>query len=614
MLATSPAFESENTDGLKLLPLSTLSSSALHIHSPEFKKHIHKVLSRIKCLSTTIVSETFKTILKQTFVNSVKLEDGQLCAYRFPIYDRVSVVGFKCRIGSDCLFGFIKERKQAEIIYDTMVAKGDTAGIIVQVPEGPNFFLTRIGHVPFGERVHVEITYVGELKQDIGCMRFRISAWITHCYGLNSSAKHPSTVEPVTSSIDYITGEINITVDIILPERKLIKRVQSLSHMVTVSTGAISTAAQEVSLMNMASMTLSNMPTDLEKDFALIIQANDVEAPYVRLEARPIIPSHRALLVSLVPPCPAPNSPPLSTSEIVFVANLSINMKTDIPMLVSALKVFLKSLPTNFKFNILSLGNRNDFLWSQSKDYNNETLQEAMQYLETLDAGYGPREPFEAIQATIENRIAEIPLEIILLTGAISFTGKKVRYLEPLLHYFDEQVDKSQGNIRVFCFGIGNPAAHGLLKESLEQGVDFFGVYRVTWNAVLDFRYDEDDGFKLIDKVTEKSEVLRSEHERSSTSFSSVPGPNNKDTDTSETFYPQIIQAPHIMPGLFAEIRTTVYLLICPRITQRNPVPIILRHSQSDRLPILEIPVPVLTEKVPTIHQLAARKAIQEIE
>ncbi|KAF7891443.1 uncharacterized protein EAF02_001768 [Botrytis sinoallii] len=293
-------------------------------------------------------------------------------------------------------------------------------------------------------------------------------------------------------------------------------------------------------------------------------------------------------------------------------------MKIDIPMLVSTLKVFLKSLPTNFKLNILSLGNKNDFLWSQSKDYNNETIQEAMQYLEILDAGYGPREPFEAIQATIENRIAEIPLEIILLTGAISFICKKVRYLEPLLHYFDEQVEKSQGNIRVFCLGIGNPAAHGLTERIARAGSGLFRCVQSgerldasvvhmlrgalsprTWGAVLDFGCDEDDDFKLIDKVTKKSEVLRSEHERSNTSSSLVPGSNNKDTDTFETFHPQIIQAPHRMPGLFAEIRTTVYLLICPRITQRNPACIILRHSPSDRLPILEIPVQVLTEKKP---------------
>ncbi|KAF7917175.1 uncharacterized protein EAE98_010280 [Botrytis deweyae] len=118
-----------------------------------------------------------------------------------------------------------------------------------------------------------------------------------------------------------------------------------------------------------------------------------------------------------------------------------------------------------------------------------------------------------------------------------------------------------------------------------------------TWNAVLDFRYDEDDDFKLIDKVTEKSEVLRSEHERSNTSSSSVPGPNNKNTDTSETFYPQIIQAPHIMPGLFAEIRTTCLSFY------------VIRHLTDYQFSKFQS-----TEKVPTIHQLAARKAIQEIE
>ncbi|TGO23058.1 hypothetical protein BPAE_0145g00070 [Botrytis paeoniae] len=147
------------------------------------------------------------------------------------------------------------------------VAKGDTSGIIVQAPEGPNLFTTRIGHVPFEERVHVEITYVGELKQNLDSMYFSIPAWIAPHYGLNSLAKHPSTAESATSSIDHITGGIKITVDMILPEGQVIKRVESPWHMIAVSAGTDSAASQEGPTMIWASATLSNITTGLEKDF-----------------------------------------------------------------------------------------------------------------------------------------------------------------------------------------------------------------------------------------------------------------------------------------------------------------------------------------------------------
>ncbi|TEY86653.1 hypothetical protein BOTCAL_0004g00070 [Botryotinia calthae] len=576
---------------------------------------------------TTIISGTFKTVLKQSFLNSVSLKDGQRCAYRFPLYDGVSVVGFKCTIGSDCVYGRVKDKKQAEVIYDAMVAKGDTNGIIVQVLEGPNLFITRIGHVPFGERVHVEITYVGELRQDINCMHFRIPAWIAPHSGFDSLAEHPTTAESVTSSIDHITGEIKITVDIMLLEGQVIKGVESPWHVIAVSAGTISTASQEVPTMNRASVTLSNITTGLEKDFLLVIQSNDIGTPYALLETHPTIPNHQALLISLIPQCCPPISLLPSPSEIVFVANLSVSMRNDIPMLISALKVFVKSLPINIKFNILSLGNKSDILWPQSKDYNTETLQEAMQYIGTLDAGYGPRKLFEAIKATIESRLPEMPLEIILVTG------EEMRNQEPLLPYFSEQVEKSQGNIRMFCLGIGNTVAHGLIKRISRVGSGFFRCMQSgerldatvvhmlrgalsphIGDAVLDFKYDEDEDFKSVDKITDKREVLQSENEELDTSSSAVPGSNDIHTDTFETFHPQIIQAPHRMPVLFANTRTTAYLLMCPRTTQRNPTSIALRHSSSDGPPIFEIPIQVLKEKSATIHQLAAREAILDIE
>ncbi|KAI9643283.1 hypothetical protein NHQ30_007900 [Ciborinia camelliae] len=583
---------------------------------------------------TTIISRTFKTVLKQTFVNSVTSEDGQQYLYRFPTYDGTSVVGFKCKVGSKFLHGFVKEKKQAEAILDAALAKGDTAGILTQIPRVSNAFLMRIGNVPTGVRVLVEITYIGELEQYVDGILFTIPTWIAPSYGLNSPAKHPSAAESVTSPIiDHITPTIEITVDIILPEGQIIKGIESPSHMIAVSIGTISTATQEAPTMNRASTTLSHVTAGLEKEFILAIQSNDTGTPYALLENHPTIPNHRALIVSLVSQFSPPDSLS-SPSEIVFVADHSHRIRDDIPsrfrhdipMLNSALKVFLKSLPTNVKFNICSFGTKNDFLWPQSKDYNSETLQEAMQYIAIFDASYGGKKRFKAIQATIERRLSEMPLEIILLTDGSS------RYDAGLFDYVSEQVEKAQGNIRIFCLAIGNaslPAMNEKISrpgngisqcvqsgERLEASVVHLlrgALSPHVWDTILEVKYDEDDDFELVDKVTDKMEILLSEHEESNTS-SPVLGSNNKDMDASQAYYPQIIQAPHGIPGLFANTRTTVYLLMCPRTIHRNPTSITLRNSSSDRSPILDIPIQVLTEKNTTIHQLAARKATQDLE
>lgn len=571
-----------------------------------------------------IVSGTFRTVLKQTFVNSMSSEDGQHCKYRFPIYDGISVVGFKCKFGSKRLYGLVKEKKEAEAIFDAAVAKSDTAGIIQQTRGERKIFDTRIGYVPAGERILVEVTYIGELKQDVDGIGFRIPIWIAPLYGINSPARHRYTSESVTD----ITVGIKITVDIILPEGQIIKGISSPSHMIAVSTGTISTAAQEIPTMNRASTTLSHATAGLEKDFILAIQSNDIGTPYALLEPHPTIPNHRALVLSFTPQFSPPNSLSQSPSEIVFVADSSNSFRANIPMVILALKVCLKSLPTSVKFNICSVGTKMDFLWPQSKDYNSNNLHEAMQYIAICVPSYGRMEPLKAIQTTIESRLSNMPLEIILLTGG------NIEYQETRFAYISEQMEKAQGSIRIFCLGVHDrstvlpalverisKAGHGLSQcvqsgERLDASVVHMlrGALSTHVEGILDVKYEENDDFELVDKVTDKMEILLSEHEASNTSTSELPGSSNKDTNASEAYYPQIIQAPHTTPGLFAGTRTTIYLLMCPTNIRKNPITITIRSSSSDGSPILEIPIQTLTEKSTTIHQLAARKAIRDLE
>ncbi len=77
---------------------------------------------------------------------------------------------------------------------------------------------------------------------------------------------------------------------------------------------------------------------------------------------------------------------------------------------------------------------------------------------------------------------------------------------------------------------------------------------------------------------------------------------------------PRLLQAPFEIPPLYSFTRTNVYLLLSPETSQKTPKSVILRgHSAHGPLE-LEIPVSVLAEKGETIHQLAARKSVKELE
>ena len=77
---------------------------------------------------------------------------------------------------------------------------------------------------------------------------------------------------------------------------------------------------------------------------------------------------------------------------------------------------------------------------------------------------------------------------------------------------------------------------------------------------------------------------------------------------------PRIIQAPQNIPTLFAFSRTTVYLLFGPESPQQTPKSIVLRGTSTNGPLELEIPIQVLQKPGELIHQLAAKKAIAELE
>lgn len=77
---------------------------------------------------------------------------------------------------------------------------------------------------------------------------------------------------------------------------------------------------------------------------------------------------------------------------------------------------------------------------------------------------------------------------------------------------------------------------------------------------------------------------------------------------------PRVLQAPQNIPSLFAFNRTTSYLLLGPNAPQARPKSVVLRGTSKHGPLELEIPIQTLEVPGETIHQLAAKKGISELE
>lgn len=597
-----------------------------------------------------ILSTVSRTTITQTFTNPSSTKGIRSARYVFPLYDGVSVVGFECRIGDRLIIGEVKEKEKAKAEYSQAVDRGEVAALFEQIPDASDCFTTTVGNIPPDTQAVVTITYLGELKHDmeVDGIRYTIPTRIFPRYGPLPDLFREK------KDFSALGMGISITVDAEVAAGSFIQKISSPSHPIAVTMGTTSLAPNDDHSPTKASASLSLDKTSLETDFVLQIVAKDSGIPRAILENHPTVSDHRALMATLVPKFALPSERP----EVVFVCDRSGSMGgTRITLAIQALKVLLKSLPVGVKFNICSFGSRYSFLWEKSATYSQQTLDESMNHINSFAANYGGTELRQPLEATIANRYKDIPLEIIMLTDGEAWRQGA------LFAFLNEEITVKNSPIRIFPLGIGTGVSHAFIEGVARAGNGFSQavgegekmdakVVRMLKGALsphindytLEIKYSEysgldssDDGFELIEKVADALNVQlnlseqgpkekQTEPQKPISLFNQSADPDKEPTPplspTGQSKYsylpnvavPKIIQAPQKIPSLFAFNRTTVYLLLGPDAPQATPKSVILRGTSSYGPLELEIPIQMLESPDEMIHQLAAKKAIAELE
>ena len=603
----------------------------------------------------TILQNTSRTTLTQTFVNTDDSKGIKEIRYAFPLFDGVSVVGFECRVGDRVIVGEVKEKDTARAEYKEAIASGETAGLLEQLPSAADVFTTTVGNIPPGATVVVNITYLGELKHDaeVDGIRFTIPATIAPRYG-----EYPGELYQA-NNVRTIAKGFEVVVDAMLEDGAFIREMRSPTHPIAVSMGTTSVHPDADPKMSRASATFSLGTAELDKDFVLQLVAKETAIPKALLERHPTIPNQRALMATLVPKFALKQQRP----EIVFVCDRSGSMSgSNITVLSAALKVFLKSLPVGVKFNICSFGSHHDFLWPKSKTYDQASLEQAISHVSKFQANYGGTDILNPMKETLARRYKDMNLEVFLVTDG------EIWDQEALFKLLNEEIQDKKQPIRVFTLGIGNGVSHALIEGAARAGNGFAqsvgsgekldskvvrmlkaGLSPHITDFSLEVKYGNekstsDDDFDLVEKVidsfnvkmdisdggepatTSRTTGLSDKIKKTISLFDTSADPDAEDkkpaTKTGEARYshvpkvpiPKFIQAPHQVPPLFAFSRTSVYLLLSPETAQRTPTAVVLRGSAPEGPLELEIPIEVIEQDGQTIHQLAAKKAVQELE
>jgi hypothetical protein len=376
----------------------------------------------------------------------------------------------------------------------------------------------------------------------------------------------------------------------------------------------------------------------LEKDFVLQIVANDIGIPQAILETHPTLPNQRVVMTTLVPKFHLkPHK-----CEIIFILDRSGSMKVKMRTLISAMKVFLKSLPLNCMFNICSFGFKYEFLWPNSQLYTEKTLDDAVAYVDRLDASFGGTETLDAVQAAFQGRIKYLPTEIMLLTdGDISAQ-------QPMFDFLEEKT--RSGEVRVFPIGIGNDVSSAFIEGVARAGRGFAQmvgngekfeskIVRMIKGAItphindfqLEVEYDDGSVDSVVNSLRELTinDWENAKHQDPpQQEFISLydPEASDKNTESREPSsqdlqdrilkidQPKILQAPSKISALFPFSRTCVYLILSPQVAHLIPKAVMLNGTSPAGPLKLKIPIQARDRPDEMLHQLAARKATQDLE
>lgn len=597
----------------------------------DYRRHY---LPQVELSSHTLITPLFFTTkLTQTFANILPVPTSET-RYAFPLYDGVSVSAFTCTVGGRIITGRVEEKQQARQTYNDAVERGETAGLLESLPSG--IFAIALGNIPANTDVIVSITYGGELKHDaeIDGLRYTLPTSIAPRYG-----KYPG--ELVGGFNASASRGIHITVDFNMGQ-STIRKIQSPSkaHPIALSIGNCadepSTAASNPSK---ASVTLVLGTAELSTDFVLQILVDDISIPKAILADHPTLSGQKAIMATLVPKFKLDNISP----EIVFIADQSGSMAGGKNRaLVSALKTFLKSLPIGVRFNICAFGSRYGFLWEQSQPYTKDNLSKAAEFVEQFGAQHGGTEMFEPVKEAFKKHLTDLPLELFLLTdGEIWRESELIQLINTKIR--DERVDA-----RVFTLGIGGSVSHTLIESVARAGNGFSqfvtetepmdkkilrmlkaALYPHISDCKLEIEYaDGDDDFEMVgsdadarqttsteslesvtDKAAEKPTI--SLFDESADIEGSPPNGKERSIPLPNIPIPRPLQAPHKLPALLPWTRTTAYLL-CD--TARVPEKLTIRGTCSQGPLELVIPIQALDYSTITVHTLAARAAVHELE
>ena len=416
--------------------------------------------------------------VKQEFHNpyDTKIE----AVYVFPLPHNAAVNEFIMTIGERRIRGVIRERKEAEQIYQEARSQGYVASLLTE--ERPNIFRQSVANIEPRKQIDVNIKYFQTLAYADGWYEFVFPMVVGPRYnpagftnGVGAVARGRVGISGQSTEVQYLGPNERSGHDIALhldvDAGVTIEEFTCVTHRIT----------KQASAPGHISVALAPEDRIPNKDFVLRYRVAGDRIKSNLLTHRDERGGYFTLMVYPPQDLGQLTRNPL---ELVFLLDCSGSMSgKPIEQAKAALRHALKQLHPGDSFQIINFSERASRLGKKPLEASASNIRKGLEYLDAL-RGDGPTEMIEGIKAALDFPHDPERLRFVcFLTDG--FIGNEAQILGA--------VHERLGASRIFSFGVGSAPNRYLLEHLAKQGqgaVAFLGLH--------------DDGAKVMDDFFER--------------------------------------------------------------------------------------------------------------
>ncbi|XP_060743530.1 von Willebrand factor A domain-containing protein 5A-like isoform X1 [Tachysurus vachellii] len=417
-------------------------------------------------------------------------EDNTLEAvFVFPMPSGAALCHFSAKIADQEIVAEVQEKQEAREQYDDALSSGEQAFLLEESEESADVFRLSVGSLPPHQSAAVTFIYIIELSvQADHSLQFCLPAVLNPRY--TPAGTGGGIVSEITSSSTGIPYSLSFTAHINSPNP--ITKVESkcplepLMFLNTDHTKAkVGLGAGHMFDRDVELYLYYQNPHQL----TAIVEAGAPAAESGSLMGDPVV------MVSFYPEFPESVMSSMSTcGEFVFVMDRSGSMSCSmhngpgaqgrIDCARDTLLLLLKSLPMDCYFNIYGFGSHYSSFFPQSVQYNQDTMEQAVQKVKEMQADMGGTEILPALEHIYKQPcISNHPRQLFI------FTDGEVGNTKDVLHCVKSNADLH----RCFSFGIGEGASSelitGLAENSCGHAQFITGTDRMQAKVMQSLRY-----------------------------------------------------------------------------------------------------------------------------